>query len=66
MGNAHKKALVVIFSLILTMVAVAIFFIAGKLQHVGVASVLMVASTILIMDIFWVLRSQDSAETLVN
>ncbi len=64
MGKEHKKALVVIFSLLFTCLAIATIFITVELQHMGIASILMVAGIILAIDIFWVLRSQNSPKQI--
>ncbi|MEH6346277.1 MAG: hypothetical protein V7785_14385 [Bermanella sp.] len=64
MGTEHKKALVIIFSLLFTCLVVATVFITVELQHLGIASILMVAGVILAMDIFWVLRSKNNMEPL--
>ncbi len=60
MGNEHKKALIFIFSLIFTLLLVGTVFIAIELQHVGIASILLVAGIILAMDIRWVSRNKDN------
>jgi len=64
MGKEHKKALIVIFSLLFTCLAVATIFITVELQHMGIASILMVAGAILAIDIFWVLRSQNNPKQI--
>ena len=64
MGREHKKALVVIFSLLFTCLTIATVFITVELQHIGIASILMVAGIILAMDIFWVLRSKNNPKQI--
>ncbi len=64
MGIEHKKALVVIFSLIFTLLMASTVFIAIELQHVGIASILLVAGLVLAMDIRWVLRSKDATTSI--
>lgn len=63
-GKEHKKALVVIFSLLFACLTVATIFITVELQHIGIASILMVAGVILAMDIFWVLRSKNDPKQI--
>ncbi len=63
MGNEHKKALIFIFSLIFMFLIVGTVFIAIELQHVGIASILLVAGIILAMDIRWVSRSKENTST---
>jgi len=63
-GREHKKALVVIFSLLFTCLTIATVFITVELQHIGIASILMVAGIILAMDIFWVLRSKNNPKQI--
>jgi|GEM_PF-1579390 len=60
MGNEHKKALIFIFSLIFTLLIVGTVFIAVELQHVGIASILLMAGIILAMDIHWVSRNKHN------
>ncbi len=60
MGNEHRKALIIIFSLIFILLIVGTIFIAIELQHVGIASILLMAGIILAMDIRWVARNKDN------
>ncbi len=66
MGNEHKKALIFIFSLIFTLLVVGTVFIAVELQHVGIASILLVAGIILAMDIHWVSRNKNNHGSELN
>lgn len=51
MGSDNKKPLIIIFSLFFTLLIVGTIVIAIELQHVGIASILLMASVILAIDV---------------
>jgi hypothetical protein len=60
MGTSHKKALILIFSLMFTFLIIGTVVIAIELQHIGIASILFMAGIILAMDIRQVSRNKDN------
>ncbi len=60
MGSEHKKALLVIFSLLFALLTAGMVFIVVEIQHLGIAGILVVAAIILAMDIRWVLNNKNT------
>jgi hypothetical protein len=59
MGAEHKKALLVIFTLLFICLVAGSAFVAIQIQHMGIAAILIAVSVILAIDIRWVLRAND-------
>lgn len=65
MSREHKKALLVIFTLLFVALLAATLFITLQTQHITIASILIVAAVMLIVDIRWVLASSNETEQQV-
>lgn len=65
MSNEHKKALLVIFSLLFVALMAATTFITIQTQHITIASILIVAAVILLVDIRWVLKDKRAEQQQV-
>lgn len=65
MSREHKKALLVIFTLLFVALLAATMFITLQTQHITIASILIVAAVMLIVDIRWVLASSNETEQQV-
>lgn len=65
MSREHKKALLVIFTLLFVALLAATTFITLQTQHITIASILIVAAVMLLVDIRWVLTSSNETEQQV-
>lgn len=65
MSREHKKALLVIFTLLFVALLAATMFITLQTQHITIASILIVAAVMLLVDIRWVLASSNETEQQV-
>ena len=65
MSQEHKKALLVIFTLLFVALLAATTFITLQTQHITIASILIVAAVMLLVDIRWVLSSSQEKEQQV-
>lgn len=65
MSREHKKALLVIFTLLFVALLAATTFITLQTQHITIASILIVAAVMLLVDIRWVLSSSQEKEQQV-
>jgi hypothetical protein len=65
MSQEHKKALLVIFTLLFVALLAATTFITLQTQHITIASILIVAAVMLLVDIRWVLSSSHEKEQQV-
>ena len=65
MSREHKKALLVIFTLLFVALLAATTFITLQTQHITIASILIVAAVMLLVDIRWVLASSNETEQQV-
>lgn len=65
MSREHKKALLIIFTLLFMALLAATTFITIQTQHITIASILIVAAVMLLVDIRWVLKSSNEAEQQV-
>jgi len=65
MSREHKKALLVIFTLLFVALLAATTFITMQTQHITIASILIVAAVMLLIDIRWVLASSHESEQQV-
>ena len=62
MSQQHKKALLVIFTILFLALLAATTFITLQTQHLTIASILIVAAVMLLVDIRWVLKSSKAQE----
>ena len=62
MSREHKKVLLVIFTLLFVALLAATLFITLQTQHITIASILIVAAVMLLVDIRWVLASSNETE----
>ena len=65
MSSEHKKALLVIFTVLFMALMAATTFITLQTQHLTIASILIVAAVMLLVDIRWVLKSSQKNEQQV-
>jgi hypothetical protein len=59
MGSEHKKAMLVIFALLFICLLAGTVFITIQVQHYAIGSILLATTTIIGMDIRWVLNSEE-------
>lgn len=59
MQTEHKKALVVIFSILFAALLIGTIMVAAYAQNIAIAGVMIVVSITLAIDILWVIKDDD-------
>lgn len=64
MQTEHKKALAVIFSILFVCLFIGTIIVTLYTHNLAISGVLMAVSTILAVDIIWVIRGKNNASTV--